>query len=60
MAIGQIPWRDTLLFAQHYGLDDYDTESLIDLIERLDHRELAKMADEGNKNGKDSASKRRD
>lgn len=60
MALGQIPWSATLHYAQHNQLDASDTESLIDLIERLDNHELTKLAEETKRNGQNGTPKRRD
>ena len=40
MALGQIPWSETLKYAQHYHLDEDDTESLIELVERVKPRKI--------------------
>ena len=41
MGPGRIPWHEALRWAETYGFDDDDTESLIDLIERLDVEDLS-------------------
>jgi hypothetical protein len=60
MALGQIPWRDTLIYGQHYGFSGFDLESLIDLIERLDLADLKLQAKDQPKNGKNRPPSRRD
>lgn len=57
MALGQIPWSATLQYAQYHHLDADDTESLIELIERLDNVELTKLS-ESKPNGSNSPPKR--
>lgn len=39
MGLGRIPWHECVRWAEHEGLDDEETESLIDLVERLDLEE---------------------
>jgi len=52
MGLGRIPWYEAVRWAEHEGLDSEETESLIDLVERLDvdeHRLEAEKADKKRK-----------
>jgi hypothetical protein len=44
MGLGRIPWHETHRWAAYEELDDEETESLCDLIERLDLEEIAQAA----------------
>jgi hypothetical protein len=52
LGLGRIPWHECIRYAQHEGLDDEETESLIELVDRLDLEEH-KLDDEKRKSGKD-------
>jgi len=55
MGLGSIPWYETVRWAEREGLDDDETESLIDLVERLDGEEhrIEAAKNKGPKNGSD-------
>lgn len=49
MGLGWIPWHECLRWAAHAGFDEEDTESLMDLVERLDSEEHKIEAEEVDK-----------
>lgn len=52
MGLGRIPWHECVRWAQHEGLDGEETESFIDLVERLDLEEHKLESDKADQKGK--------
>lgn len=40
MSIGRIAWFECVRWAEYEGFDDEETESLMDLIDKLDQEEI--------------------
>lgn len=48
MGLGRIPWHEAVRWAEREGFDEQETDSLVDLIERLDLEEHV-LDEEGRK-----------